>query len=98
MKYFPICLLFIYLFYSCKTKTDAILSSPSSLENSVDSLVHTFIDSTKAAGAVVAVFKKNEKVYELDFKIDDLKKLYDYKKRWTEKFSKNLFVPGLRIL
>lgn len=36
-----------------------------------------------------------EKNYELDFKIDDLKKLSDYKKRWAEKYGKKLFSPGL---
>ena len=72
MKYFPIFLLFINVFYSCKTKTDAVTTSPTSLETSVDSLVNSYIDSTKAAGAAVAVFKKNEKVLLKSYGFADL--------------------------
>lgn len=37
-----------------------------------------------------------EKNYELDFRIDDLKKLADYKKKLSDKFSKSkVFSPGI---
>ena len=72
MKYFPIFLLFINVFYSCKTKTEAVTTSPTSLETSVDSLVNSYIDSTKAAGVAVAVFKKNEKVLLKSYGFADL--------------------------
>jgi len=36
-----------------------------------------------------------EKSYELDFKVDDLKKLFEFKKNWKEKYAKDIFSPGV---
>lgn len=70
MKYFSILLLFIILkFFSCQLNTPTISSS---LEFSIDSLITPFIDSAKAAGVAIAVYKKNEKILLKSYGYADL--------------------------
>jgi len=74
MKYTAcFCILSIVLL-SCKTRTpDSIrISSSFSLESAIDSFVFPFIDSAKAAGVAVAVYKKNEKLMLKSYGYADL--------------------------
>ncbi len=77
MKSTTLLLLSALLIVACsKTEQQQQPASTSSLEARVDSLMHTYLDSTKAAGVAVAVVKGNEKLLlksygyaDLEFKV-----------------------------
>lgn len=72
MKCFVLLIALISLFYSCKTNSPASSSSRGGLESKMDSLAQPIIDSSKAAGIVIAAFKGNEKTLLKSYGYADL--------------------------
>lgn len=66
---FPIVL--VLLFSSC-TKKEAQTKPVSNLESHVDSLIKTYIDSSKIAGIAIGVFKRDEKILLKSYGFADL--------------------------
>lgn len=71
MKYIAFIGVFSIVLLSCKTNSSDSLPT-SALESSIDSFVIPYIDSAKAAGVAVAVFKKSEKIILKSYGFADL--------------------------
>jgi CubicO group peptidase (beta-lactamase class C family) len=71
MKKIIICSLIVIIIYSCSTQERQSSTSPE-LERRVDSLVQPYIDSSKAAGIDIAVYKNNEPLLHKAYGMADL--------------------------